>query len=169
MIWLSTIMKSLNFYSLYSNLNILDVIIMSWDIVWTLAKYSHSRVALVLRCKLKYCTLTKCYLVYSTRYSVDIRWARVRVQFLARLAWWVWIFVGVSGTISGQILLYPNKIQPPAILRRGEPRVQRHPLDAPLASVCRSNPPQRGETLISPSLLIGCIQYKINLLELFSR
>jgi hypothetical protein len=112
MIWLSTIMKSLNFYSLYSNLNILDVIIMSWDTVWTLAKYSHSRVALVLRCKLKYCTLTKCYLVYSTRYSVDIRWARVRVQFLARLAWWVWIFVGVSGTISGQILLYPNKIQP---------------------------------------------------------
>jgi hypothetical protein len=46
---------------------------------------------------------------------VDTRWAWVRVQFLARLTWWVWIFVEVSGTISGRVLLYPNKTQPAAI------------------------------------------------------
>jgi hypothetical protein len=46
---------------------------------------------------------------------VDTRWAWVRVQFLARLAWWVWIFVEVSGTISGRVLLYPNKTRPAAI------------------------------------------------------
>jgi hypothetical protein len=28
---------------------------------------------------------------------------------------WVWIFVQVSGTISGRVLLYPNKIRLPAI------------------------------------------------------
>jgi hypothetical protein len=46
---------------------------------------------------------------------VDTRWAWVRVQFRARLAWWVSIFVDVSGTISGRVLLYPNKIRPAAI------------------------------------------------------
>jgi hypothetical protein len=46
---------------------------------------------------------------------VDTRWAWVRVQFLARLAWWVWIFVEVSGTILGRLLLYPNKTRPAAI------------------------------------------------------
>jgi hypothetical protein len=46
---------------------------------------------------------------------VDTRWAWVRVQFLAWLAWWVWIFIQVSGTISGRVLLYPNKTRPTAI------------------------------------------------------
>lgn len=46
---------------------------------------------------------------------MDTRWAWVRVQILARLAWWVWIFVEVSGTILDRVLLYPNKTQPAAI------------------------------------------------------
>jgi hypothetical protein len=31
------------------------------------------------------------------------------------LTWWVWIFVEVSGTISGRVLLYPNKTRPVVI------------------------------------------------------
>jgi hypothetical protein len=79
------------------------------------AKYSHSRVALVLRWKLKYCmhlfiiTLIGCYLDYNN-ISIDYPipdgywWARVRVQFLAHLAWWVWIFCRSLGYNFGSVL-----------------------------------------------------------------
>lgn len=53
----------------------------------------------------------------DTRYPTGTRWARVRVHFFTRLAWWVWIFVQESGMISGRVL-YPNTTRPAAIPKR---------------------------------------------------
>lgn len=46
----------------------------------------------------------------DTRYPMDTWW--VRVYFLTRLAWWLWIFVKGLNTMSGWVLFYPNSTDP---------------------------------------------------------
>jgi hypothetical protein len=46
----------------------------------------------------------------STGYPIPdgTRWVRIQVQFLVRLAWWIWIFVEDSGDNIGSGITIPK-------------------------------------------------------------